>query len=91
MDRVDKYKRIEDDQQQGKGKVKVIPHEGFQIRPIQQQPAEKGLRRAIRVEQHPDHRCSLPRAGASSIKKNQEGTLLQMAQQDGGKSRKVKP
>ena len=25
MDRVDKYKRIEDDQQQGKGKVKVIP------------------------------------------------------------------
>ena len=72
MDRVDKYKRIEDDQQQGKGKAKVIPHEGFQIRPIQQQPAEKGLRRAIRVEQHPDHRCSLPRAGASSIKKNQE-------------------
>ena len=27
MDRVDKYKRIEDDQQQGKGKTKVIPHE----------------------------------------------------------------
>ena len=27
MDRVDKYKRIEDDQQQGKGKVKVIPQE----------------------------------------------------------------
>ena len=25
MDRVDKYKRIEDDQQQGKGKVKVVP------------------------------------------------------------------
>ena len=25
MDRVDKYKRIEDDQQQGKWKVKVIP------------------------------------------------------------------
>ena len=25
MDRVDKYKRIEDDQQQGKGKDKVIP------------------------------------------------------------------
>ena len=69
MDRVDKYKRIEDDQQEGKGKAKVIPHEGFQIRPIQQQPAEKGLRRAIRVEQHPDHRCSLPRADASSIKK----------------------
>ena len=27
MDRVDKYKRIEDDQQQGKGKVKVVPQE----------------------------------------------------------------
>ena len=25
MDRVDKYKRIEDDQQQGKGKAKIIP------------------------------------------------------------------
>ena len=25
MDRVDKYKRVEDDQQQGKGKAKVIP------------------------------------------------------------------
>ena len=25
MDRVDKYKRIEDDQQQGKGKAKVVP------------------------------------------------------------------
>ena len=27
MDRVDKYKRIEDDQHQGKGKAKVIPQE----------------------------------------------------------------
>ena len=27
MDRVDKYKRIEDDQQQGNGKAKVIPQE----------------------------------------------------------------
>ena len=27
MDRVDKYNRIEDDQQQGKGKTKVIPQE----------------------------------------------------------------
>ena len=27
MDRVDKYERIEDDQQQGKGKAKVIPQE----------------------------------------------------------------
>ena len=27
MDRVDKYKRIEDNQQQGKGKAKVVPQE----------------------------------------------------------------
>ena len=27
MDRIDKYKRVEEDQQQGKGKAKVIPHE----------------------------------------------------------------
>ena len=27
MDRIDKYKRIEEDQLQGKGKVKVIPQE----------------------------------------------------------------
>ena len=26
MDRIDKYKRVEEDQQQGKGKEKVIPH-----------------------------------------------------------------
>ena len=27
MDRIDKYKRVEEDQQQGKGKGKVIPQE----------------------------------------------------------------
>ena len=27
MDRIDKYKRVDKDQQQGKGKVKVIPQE----------------------------------------------------------------
>ena len=27
MDRIDKYKRVDEDQQQGKGKVKVIPQE----------------------------------------------------------------
>ena len=26
MDRIDKYKRVEEDQQYGKGKTKVIPH-----------------------------------------------------------------
>ena len=32
MDRVDKYKRIKDDQQQGKGKAKVIPQESRDFR-----------------------------------------------------------
>ena len=32
MDRVDKYKRIEDNQQQGKGKVRVIPQERREFR-----------------------------------------------------------
>ena len=32
MDRVDKYKRIEDDQLQGKGKAKVIPQERWDFR-----------------------------------------------------------
>ena len=27
MDRIDKYKRVEENQQQGKGKTKVIPQE----------------------------------------------------------------
>ena len=27
MDRIDKYKRVEEDQEQGKGKAKVIPQE----------------------------------------------------------------
>ncbi|XP_050253665.1 uncharacterized protein LOC126699734 [Quercus robur] len=27
MDRIDKYKRVKEDQQQGKGKAKLIPHE----------------------------------------------------------------
>ena len=32
MDRVDKYKRIEDDQQQGKGKAKFVPQDMREFR-----------------------------------------------------------
>ena len=32
MDKVDKYKRIEDDQQQGKGKAKFVPQEMREFR-----------------------------------------------------------
>ncbi|XP_050268430.1 uncharacterized protein LOC126712929 [Quercus robur] len=33
MDRIDKYKRVEEDQLQGKGKEKIIPHKGNDYRP----------------------------------------------------------
>ncbi|XP_030939442.1 uncharacterized protein LOC115964222 [Quercus lobata] len=32
MDRIDKYKRVEEDQLQGKGKEKIIPHKGNDYR-----------------------------------------------------------
>ena len=32
MDRIDKYKRVEKDQLQGKGKEKIIPHKGNDYR-----------------------------------------------------------
>ena len=32
MDQIDKYKRVEEDQQQGKGKAKAIPHEMKDLR-----------------------------------------------------------
>ena len=32
MDRVDKYKRIKDDQQQGKGKAKFVPQDRREFR-----------------------------------------------------------
>ena len=31
MDRIDKYKKVEEDQQTGKGKAKVFPQEGLQV------------------------------------------------------------
>ena len=77
MDRVDKYKRIEDDQQQEKWKAKVIPQERRDSRSDrQQQPAEKGLCRADRIKQQPGCRSCLPRASASSFGKSQERVFL---------------
>ena len=55
MDRVDKYKRIEDDQQQGKGKAKVIPQEMRDFR--SDRCNNNWLRRVcrtIRVHQYPN-------------------------------------
>ena len=34
MDRIDKNKRVEEDQEQGKGKGKVIPQEGTRLRSL---------------------------------------------------------
>ena len=64
MDRVDKYKRIEDDQQQGKGKAKVIPQE---MRDFKSDQYNNNWSR--RVNQHLGCCCNLPRACASSIVK----------------------
>ena len=78
MDRVDKYKRIKDDQQQGKGKAKVNRQERRDFRPNRfnnNQPR----RDYVELEQHPGYRSSLSRASASSVRKIQERTLLQMA------------
>ena len=55
MDRVDKYKRIEDDQQQGKGKAKVVPQE----------------RRNFRSDQYNNNRSRrdyLDQSGSNNIK-----------------------
>ena len=70
MDRVGKYKRIEDDQQQGKGKgkAKVIPQK---MRDFRLDRYSNNRPRRDYVD-HSSRRCSLPRAGASSIEKNQE-------------------
>ena len=43
MDRVDKYKRIKDDQQQGKGKTKVIPQERRDFRSNRYNNRRKGI------------------------------------------------
>ena len=64
MDKVDKYKRIEDDQQQGKGKAKVIPQE---MRDFKSDQYNNNWSR--RVNQHLGCWCNLPRACASSIVK----------------------
>ena len=93
MDRVDKYKRIEDDQQQGKGKAKVIPQERRDFRSDRynnnrprrdyvEQSGSNSTQVVGAVFREPVHQV---------LEKNQERTLLQMAQQDGGKSRKTKP
>ena len=87
MDRVDKYKRIEDDQQQGKGKAKVVPQER---RDFRSDRYNNNWPRRDHVEQPGQITIKwsgcIPRASASSIGKSQERILLQMTQQNGGKS-----
>ena len=92
MDRVEKYKRIEEDQQQGKGKAKVIPQERRDFRSNRynnrlrrdyvEQPGSNSTQAVGAVFRESVHQV---------LEKSQKRNLLQMAQQDGGKSRKAKP
>ena len=88
MDRVDKYKRIEDNQQQGKGKAKVVPQERRDFRSDRynnnrlrmdyaEQPGSNNHQVVGAVFREPVHQV---------LKKVKKRILLQMAQQDGGKS-----
>ena len=65
MDRVDKYKRIEDDQQQGKGKAKVVPQERRDFR------SDRYNNNRSRRDYAEQPRSYILRASASSIGKSQ--------------------
>ena len=82
MDRVDKYKRIEDDQQQGKEKAKVAPQERRDFRSdrynnnrprrdYSEQLGSDNNQVVGAVFREPVHQV---------LEKNQERVLLQMAQ-----------
>ena len=68
MDRFDKYKMIEGDQQQGKGKAKVIPQKRRDFR-LDRYNNNRPIRDYV---EHPSCRSCLSRASASSIRKSQE-------------------
>ena len=70
MDRIDKYRRIEEDQLQGKGKAKVIPQErrdSKSDRGTEQSTLER-LRRAIWICQHPGGQRCVSGASAKNLR-----------------------
>ena len=70
MDRIDKYRRIEEDQLQGKGKAKVIPQEmrDFRLDQAQEQSTLERLRRTIWICQHPGGQRYVSRVSAKNLR-----------------------
>ena len=84
MDQIDKYKRVEEDQQQGKGKGKVILQDRKDFRLDRYN--NNRPRRILLGNLGPRFvRCltRVPRASTSSLGEDQECAVLQMTKQDG--------
>ena len=87
MDRVDKNKRIEDDQQQGKGKVKVVPQERRDFRSDRyNNRSRKDYAEQLGSNNHQVVEAVFREPMHQVLKKVKKRILLQMVQQDGGKS-----
>ena len=76
---------------QRKGEGYPSGEEGFQVGPIHQQSSEKRLRGAIGDDQRAECRGCILRTSASGARENQGRTILQMAEQNGGRVHKAKP
>ena len=60
--------------------------EGFQVRPVHKQLFEERLCGATRDDQRSECQGCIPRTSAPSAGENQERTILQIAEQNGGDS-----
>ena len=78
MDRIDKYKQVEEDQLQGRGKEKVIPQErkDFRLDRYGSNRPEKGLYRATRNNRCTNCQRHIPRTSALGFGENQERAIL---------------
>ena len=65
--------------------------EGFQVRPIHKQSFEERLHEATRDDQRAECRGYILRTSALGARENQERTILQMVEQNGGRVHKAKP
>ena len=65
--------------------------EGFQVGPVHKQSSEERLYEATRDDQRAERRGCIPRSSAPGAGENQERTILQMAEQNGGGVHKAKP
>ena len=76
---------------QSEGKGYPSREEGFQVGPVCKQSSDEGFRGATGDNQSTECRGCIPRTSAPGARKNQERTILQMAEQNGGRVRKAKP